>query len=101
MRKSWFAHMKRRASDMFKCSGCGRVVRMRVLGDTCVCRECGATMHRICALCVCPLRVYDRTEQNQAGGAAALRLPSCLIWEVFFILRGPVFLARRGKSAVR
>ncbi len=47
MRKSWFAHMKRRASDMFKCSGCGRVVRIRVLGDTCVCRECGAMMHRI------------------------------------------------------
>ncbi len=47
MRTSWFSYIKRMSSDMFKCSGCGRVVRMRVLGDTCTCRECGAVMHRI------------------------------------------------------
>lgn len=33
-------------SDMFKCGSCGYVTRIRVLGDTCTCPRCGATMRR-------------------------------------------------------
>ena len=33
-------------SDMFKCGSCGYATRIRVLGDTCTCPRCGATMRR-------------------------------------------------------
>lgn len=34
-------------SDMFKCGSCGYAMRIRVLGDTCRCPQCGATMRRV------------------------------------------------------
>lgn len=34
-------------SDMFKCGSCGYATRIRVLGDTCTCPRCGATMRRL------------------------------------------------------
>lgn len=34
-------------SDMFKCNACGYAMRVRVLGDTCKCPQCGATMRRM------------------------------------------------------
>lgn len=34
-------------SDMFKCGSCGYATRIRVLGDTCMCPQCGATMRRL------------------------------------------------------
>lgn len=35
------------ASDMFKCNSCGYALYKRVLGDTCTCPQCGATMRRL------------------------------------------------------
>lgn len=34
-------------SDMFKCGSCGYATRIRVLGDTCTCPRCGATMRHL------------------------------------------------------
>ena len=34
-------------SDMFKCGPCGYATRIRVLGDTCTCPRCSATMRRL------------------------------------------------------
>ncbi len=36
----------RAANDFFKCSGCGRVVRVRTPGDTYTCSVCGGKMYR-------------------------------------------------------
>lgn len=33
-------------SDYFKCRRCGYTVRMRVLGNTATCSQCGGTMDR-------------------------------------------------------
>lgn len=33
-------------SDWFECMSCGYVVRMRVLGNTAHCSQCGGTMRR-------------------------------------------------------
>ena len=45
-----------------------------------------------------PVIKQNRIKQE---GQPRCGCPSCLRWEVFFNLRWPVFLARRGKSAVR
>ena len=34
------------SSDWFACTSCGYLVRMRVLGDTAHCSQCGGTMRR-------------------------------------------------------
>lgn len=34
-------------SDFFKCGSCGYTVRMRVLGNTARCSQCGGTMQRV------------------------------------------------------
>lgn len=36
-----------RNSDFFKCASCGYTVRMRALGNTAKCSQCGGTMYRI------------------------------------------------------
>lgn len=33
-------------SDTFKCSSCGYMTKIRVLGNTCRCPHCGGVMHR-------------------------------------------------------
>lgn len=38
--------MVMRSGDFFKCASCGYTVRMRVLGNTARCSQCGGTMHR-------------------------------------------------------
>ena len=43
--KVWLPKFKV-ASDWFECASCGYLVRMRVLGDTAHCSQCGGTMHR-------------------------------------------------------
>lgn len=35
------------ANDFFKCSGCGRVVRVRTPGNSYTCSECGSKMYRM------------------------------------------------------
>lgn len=34
------------SGDWFVCTSCGYLVRMRVLGDTAHCSQCGGTMRR-------------------------------------------------------
>lgn len=34
-------------SDWFKCERCGYTVRMKVLGNTATCSQCGGTMRRV------------------------------------------------------
>lgn len=47
-RRNVFQNLSRKyKSDQFKCSNCGRVIYIKVLGDTCRCSECGGTMHRL------------------------------------------------------
>jgi|GEM_PF-953796 len=43
--RRWFREIKV-CSDWFKCSGCGRLARIRTPGDTYTCIECGSKMYR-------------------------------------------------------
>ncbi len=45
--KNIYKHVLHYACDMFKCDVCGYALRVRVMGNTYKCPQCGATMRRL------------------------------------------------------